>query len=418
MPTQLQEHALQLEPAPSQSVSQGSRERLRIMHVLACLGNGGTEFGVLKLIKGLGTEQFENRICITRQADSEFVRAHGLEGGLASAAGSGARYQFPLFRLRKIFQQYRPHIVHTRNWGGLEAVLAARLARVPVVIHSEHGYEVGNLAGVPLRQKAFRRVAFAMTDRVFTVTQELCKYHARQAWTNPRRIGVIHNGVDTALYAPSASARDRVRREFSLPPERLVLGSVGRLVPIKDYAALLKAAERLLQQKVDAHVLLVGSGPEFEQLSRCASESQLLKDRVTFVGASDRVSELLNAMDVFVLPSLGEGMSNTLLEAMATGLPLVATHVGGNLEVIGEEQSEWLFVPGDVRGLENRILRLANDSALRSHLGAACRARSLELFSLEQMIRSYHQLYSVAAAQHGIVCSHSGIARKVTEQTG
>ncbi|HKM84436.1 MAG TPA: glycosyltransferase [Candidatus Acidoferrum sp.] len=416
MQIQPQERPPTVKATPALAALRDCGQRLRIMHVLACLGHGGTEFGILKLKEGLGSEYFEHRICTTRQFDSEFVEAHGLNELLFAAAGSGKGLQFPILRLRKIFRQYQPHIVHTRNWGGLEAGLAARLAGVPVVIHSEHGYEVGNLAGVPLRQRVFRRFAYSIADQVVTVTRELRDYHVQQGWTKPERIRVIHNGVDTRRYSPSVQSRELVRSELGIPVQRLVVGSVGRLVPIKDYGTLLRAAECLAERKVDVHVLLVGKGSELESLSRQASESPLLKDRVTFAGASDRVPELLNGMDIFVLPSLGEGMSNTLLEAMAVGLPLIATRVGGNLEVIGQEQADGLFTPGDIPALTERILRLATNAGMRSRLGAAGRKRAMETFSLEGMMHSYCDLYINAAAKCGILPSVAGSAIGVAEQ--
>ncbi len=393
-------------------------ERLRIMHVLACLGNGGTEFGILKLKGGLDDQRFEHRICTTRGFDAEFVQTHRLNEILFVAAGSRPGFQFPMFRLRKIFRQYRPHIVHTRNWGGLEAVLAARLAGVPVVIHSEHGYEVSNLNGVPLRQKAFRRLAYSMADQIFTVTGELRDYHAQQGWIKPGRITVIHNGVDTIRYSPSAYSRELVRHEYGIPSRRFVIGSVGRLVSIKDHGTLLRAAERLVQCEVDAHVLLVGLGPEAERLKGQVNDSLALKGRVTFAESPDRVPEFLNGMDVFALTSLKEGMSNTLLEAMATGLPMVATSVGGNPEVLGEMCSEWLFAPGDVGALSERLLRLAKDPAIRLHLGNEGRRRALEMFSLEGMMQRYSDLYARAAVKCGILAnslsSKIGIAEQKT----
>src|SRR5208337_3232012 len=186
---------------------------LRIVHVVNCLSRGGMEFGILKLMTGLGSDKFEHRFCTTRKYDDDFVRAYGLEKILDVAAGSGKGLQFPLFRLKKIFQQYRPHIVHTRNWGALEAVPAARLAGVPVVIHSEHGYEIDNVAGLPMRRRLFRRMAYSMTDVIFTVTRELRDYHARQSWTAPDRIRVVYNGVDTDRFVPSLKMRVRTRRE-------------------------------------------------------------------------------------------------------------------------------------------------------------------------------------------------------------
>lgn len=393
-------------------------ERLRIMHVLACLGNGGTEFGILKLIEGLDPDRFEHRICVTRQYDNEFVKAHRLGEVLFSASGTRRGLQFPMFRLRKLFSQYRPHVVHTRNWGGLEAVLAARCTSVPAVVHSEHGYETMNMAGAPLRQRAFRRVAYSMANQVFTVTAELRDHHARQSWINPDSISVIHNGVDTVRYAPSEDSRELARVDFGIPRHRLVLGSVGRLVAIKDYGTLLRAAELLVTRGVDLHVLLVGLGPESERLKQQASNSQALRDRTTFAGTPERVPQLLNAMDVFILPSLKEGMSNTLLEAMATGLPLIATRVGGNPEVIGEESSEWLFAPGDCQGLAERVWRFAKNPEARVRISAANRERAVTRFSLGRMIEAYTDLYVRVATESGAVSSRLsqrlGLAEKRT----
>jgi len=376
--------------------------RLRVIHVVNYLRRGGTEFGILKLMEGLGDKHFDHRLCTTRQFDPEFVHAYHLEARLSVAGGTREGFQFPFFRLRKIFQQYRPHIVHTRNWGALEAVPAARLAGVPVVIHSEHGYEVDNMGGLPLRQRLFRRLAYGMADKIFTVSKELRDYHARQAWLHPERIDVLYNGVDAARFSPQAEIRARVRNEFGIPANRIVLGSVGRMVPIKDYGTLLKAAELLARKGVDVHVLLVGKGPELEALQGQAGELQCLRGRVSFLGTSDRVPELLNAMDVFVLTSLGEGMSNTLLESMATGLPVVATRVGGNPEVIGDEQSEWLFSTGDTKGLTERLERLALSTDSRTRCGDAGRRRVLRLFSLQEMWRRYRDLYTEAAANRDI----------------
>lgn len=380
----------------------GNGRRLRVMHVVNYLGRGGTELGVLKLMGGLSNEYFEHRLCTTRQFDPDFVRTYELMDILHVAGSSREGLQFPLFRLWKIFRQYRPHIVHTRNWGGLEAVPAARLAGVPVVIHSEHGYEVSSLGGIPRRQRIFRRMAYAMADKVFAVTRELCEYHAKQAWMRPDRIGVIRNGVDTLRFCPCTVMRDRIRRRLGFAEDCIVIGSVGRMVPIKDYSTLLEAAQQLAG-RINLHVLLVGNGPELDSLERRVRESAWLRGRVSFVGVSEQVPDLLNAMDIFVLPSLGEGMSNTLLEAMACGLPLVTTCVGGNPEVVEDGRSGWLFAPGDISRLTDRIERLAANPEIRRTLGEAARERALTVFSLDRMMESYRSLYLDAAARRGLL---------------
>jgi sugar transferase (PEP-CTERM/EpsH1 system associated) len=372
------------------------------MHIVNYLRRGGMEFGILKLMTGLGDEYFEHRLCTTRTFDSEFVQAYALSNLLSVAGTAREGLQFPLFRLRSIFRQFRPHVVHTRNWGAIEAIPAARLAGVPVIIHSEHGYEVENLAGLPRRQRVFRRIAYGMTDFVFAVTRELRDYHAQQAFVKPERIGVIYNGVDTQHFSSNSESRNRVRREFGISDDCFVTGSVGRMVPIKGYPEFLRAAEQLLCRGINLHVLLVGKGPDMESIQRQVKGSPLLARNVTLTGASDRVAEILNAMDVFVLPSLGEGMSNTLLEAMACGLPVVVSRAGGNPEVVEDQKSGWFFTPSDVRNLADQLERLAANTETRRQLGLNARERVVQLFSLGGMMQRYRSLYLGLAQRRGV----------------
>src|SRR5258708_23989399 len=208
-------HAVLTGPAPEDT------SRLRVLHVISYMGRGGAEMGILKLIAGLG-EGFEHRICTTRGFDADFVRSSISEEKMYVAGSSDLKLQFPLFRLARILRQFRPHIVHTRNWGAIEAVLAAKLTGVPVVIHSEHGYEVDMFAGLPMRRRIFRRAAYAMTDAGFAVTRALRDFHALHAWVRPEHMGVIYNGVDTQRFAPCREARIAMRKGLSLPEKSFV----------------------------------------------------------------------------------------------------------------------------------------------------------------------------------------------------
>jgi len=183
-------HAVLTGPTPEDD------NRLRVLHVISYMGRGGAEMGILKLIAGLG-EGFEHRICTTRGFDADFVRSSFSEGKVYVAGSSDLKLQFPLFRLGRIMRQYRPHIVHARNWGAIEAVAAAKLAGVPVVIHSEHGYEVDMFAGLPMRRRLFRRAAYAVADAIFAVTRELRDFSCAP-------------GVDS----PGAHGRDLQRRGY------------------------------------------------------------------------------------------------------------------------------------------------------------------------------------------------------------
>jgi glycosyltransferase involved in cell wall biosynthesis len=177
------------------------------------------------------------------------------------------------------------------------------------------------------------------------------------------------------------------------------------MVPIKDFCAILKAADALNRAGKETRVLLVGDGPELARLQQLAVELPSLAGKAVFAGASARVPEYLQALDAFVLSSLREGMSNTLLEAMATGLPLVATRAGGNPELVEEGRCGWFFQPGEAHALASHLERLHADASLRAQFGHASRRRALAVFSLERMIENYGQLYREAARRRGVLCA-------------
>jgi sugar transferase (PEP-CTERM/EpsH1 system associated) len=375
---------------------------LRLLHVVDRIGVGGTELNVLKLLRGLSFRVFDQRLCSIRRcsdpASPEF-RA-GFE--LISAGAREDGLQFVVPKIVGVIRAYRPQIVHSRNWGAIEAVVAARLAGVPIAVHSEHGYELEMFDGLPLRRRLLRRLAYGLADAVIAVTEELRDYHARQAWVSPERIRVIYNGVDTERFQPRPEQRASAREQLHLPATSFVIGSVGRLVPIKDYPTLLQAVERILARGADARVLLVGSGSDLDHLKGLVEASPLLASRVTFAGVCPNVPEMLAAMDAFVLPSVREGMSNTLLEAMSTGLPVIAMRVGGNPEIVEDGRSGWLLPPRDVGGLAHRLKQLAGSPETRQRLGSAGRQRVCERFRLAHMLANYQDLYQQLAERRGL----------------
>jgi sugar transferase (PEP-CTERM/EpsH1 system associated) len=393
---------------PLGETSPNTPGRLRVLHFFSYLGLGGTELTALRVVTNLGKDCFENRLCGLRGFEPQVLTLRYPDADLVSLPVGKEGFRIQILSIMRLIKAYRPHIVHSRNWGTIESILAARLAHVPIVVHSEHGYEMDTLAGLPQRRRLFRRVVYGMADAVFTVTGDLQQYHARQAWISPSRIRVIHNGIDTQLFAPNPHARRLILEKAGVPIDRFVVGSVGRLVPIKDHGTLLKSAELLVHRGIDVHVLLAGSGPELTRHRQYLEDSAALAGRVTFLGSSANVSEILNAMDVFVLPSISEGMSNTLLEAMACGLPVLATRVGGNPEVVGDERSGRGFVPGDINGLAQHLESLAGNVNLRRSLGTAARQRAVSMFSLERMVEDYRSLYMELAVRRGILARNSG----------
>lgn len=402
MISQVQDCSSQPVTALPDKVAESATRKIRILHVVSRLGLGGTEHGVLKLLRGLASEEFEHSICAVRGIDSGFGERVQPQVKLYSVGDPKPGFQFPLLRLARLMRELRPQIVHSRNFGALDAIPAARLAGVPVAIHSEHGYELEILSGLPLRRRLVCRAVFPAADALLTVTRELRKFHSRQSWMREDRFQVIYNGVDTQRFFPRPDEAPRHRTDQGIPPGRIVVGSVGRLVAIKDHRTLLNAVEQLVGNGKNIHVLIVGTGPEFEGLQAYSRQSPLLRDRVSFAGASDNVPELLSAMDIFVLPSICEGMSNTILEAMASGVPVIAGRTGGNPELIPEDRFGRLFTPRDNAELADQIARLADSAQLRVALGSAGRNRILQDFSLARMIADYRKLYLELASRRRV----------------
>ncbi len=386
--------------------ARAAHEPLRILHVFNAIRRAGTEMGVLKVAQGLSEEGFDHRLCTMWGYDAEFLERQGLSGKVSVAGHfdwtQRKASQHHLRKLIAIMQQHRPHIVHTRNWGTVEGILAARLTGVPAVIHSEHGHNADTTLSMSFRRRVMRRCLYAMADDLFTVSQELREFHARAAWMHPRRIRVIYNGVDSERFAPRPELRLPTRAKHGLPGDAFLVGYVGRMEAGKDIPTLLEAARILLRRGRKLHVVAVGEGFLLKRFLEEVSGSAELAGRVTFTGATDDVPLLLNSMDAFVLPSLGEGLSNTMLEAMASALPVVVTRVGGNPEVVEEGRSGLLFTPRDAAALAGHLELLLGDSELRQKLARAARDRVVTQFSLKSMLEGYRSLYLGVADRRGL----------------
>jgi sugar transferase (PEP-CTERM/EpsH1 system associated) len=361
------------------------------MHVIGTLGRGGLEQGVLKIATGLDPARFEQTICTISSLDympaRQDIRVIPLN---RSAKNPG----FITRDLLSLFAQERPHIVHSRNWTSIEAVLAARLARIPAVVHSEHGRDILPFTSEPLRRRLFRRACYRMADRVFAVSRELKQELVSALGISQDLFKVIYNGVDTRLFRPSAEKRAAQRTKLGISGSTMVVGCLGRLDLVKDHSTVLRAAEVAVNQGSDLLVILVGDGPQREPLEHQLRAMPTLRNRVIFAGRTFDATQWLRGFDVFALPSVFEGTSNTLLEAMATGLPVVATRVGGNIELVEENKSGLLFDVRDFHGLAAHLVRLAASPQLRQTLGAAARSHAEEVFPLDKMISNYSDMYA------------------------
>jgi sugar transferase (PEP-CTERM/EpsH1 system associated) len=361
------------------------------MHVVRTMATGGTEAGVRKLLSGLSKERFEQTIC-TLIEDPSSVIPTAIRGICLGRAPDKPAFLVP--QLARIFARERPDIVHSRNWATIEAVIAAWVTRVPVVIHSEHGRDLGTMGPQPWRRRALRRFCYGRADRVFCVSHELREYYRQELRLTPTwPFRVIPNGVDTQRFCPNSEARRTIREMLRAGTNTLVVGTVSRLDPIKDHATLLAAAEMACERGLALQLIIVGEGVCRRMLEQALANRPALQGRAHMVGDVNNVADWLNGFDVFVLPSLSEGMSNTLLEAMAVGLPIIATAVGGNLEVVEHGISGLLVQPQRPEEICSKLEQLGSSAALREKLGQNARQRVLSCFSLDRMLKSYEQMY-------------------------
>jgi sugar transferase (PEP-CTERM/EpsH1 system associated) len=372
-----------------------------VLHVIHHLRMGGMENGLINLINRMPAEKFRHAIACV-EGTSSFQQRIDKAGVEVFALH---RSQIGVWGLRRalyrLCRELRPAIVHSRNMSGLDALLPARLAAVPHRIHGEHGRDVDDLNGENKKNILLRRLHRPLVNRYITVSKDLERYLIGRVGVPAQRIEQIYNGVDTVRFGPVAQ-----KSVALLPPQfsgadKIVIGAVGRLQPVKDQATLLHAFAQLRerQPQLDCYLALFGDGPLRESLQRLAAVLQI-DERVHFAGAVDTVPEALRSLDLFVLPSLGEGISNTILEALASGLPVIATAVGGNVELIDAGETGALFEPRDVNALTGLLARYANDKALRRRQSVQARNTATSRFSLDAMVANYQRVYESLIASN------------------
>jgi sugar transferase (PEP-CTERM/EpsH1 system associated) len=360
--------------------------RPRILHVVDSLGVGGTENVLATLIERT-QNHVQHSVCCIREAGpmAPRVQARGVAVTVVGKA-PGHDWSLPL-RIAKLCRAQRPDVVHSRNWGSIDAIVGARLAGTPVVIHGEHGRDAADPHGSNTRRNRARRLLAHLADRMVAVSEQLRQWLIHDVGVRASKVCLLRNGVDISRFHAHVD-RDVLRARHGFAPTDFIVGTVGRLDAVKNQTALVDLAT----QVPDVHVVIVGDGPERSTLEQHV-ERQAAQRTVHLLGQRDDVADLLAMFDVFVLPSLAEGMCNTILEAMASGLPVVATGVGGNPELVADGVTGALVPPRDAQALTQAVERYARDARLRQLHGAAGRQRVQQDFTLDAMVNGYLALY-------------------------
>lgn len=372
-----------------------------IVHVVYRFAVGGLENGIVNLVNSLPAEAWRHMIVSLTDIDANFARRLTNANASFVALQKGPGHALPLYpKLYRLFRSACPAIVHTRNLAALEATIPAWAARVRVRVHGEHGRDAIDPDGRNVRRQWIRKLYRPFVSQYIALSPDLERYLAGPVGVAPDRIERIVNGVDTARFRPVQARRSIERCPFAHPDLWLV-GTVGRMEKVKDQtnlaAAFVAACEQSEIARRRMRLVIIGDGPlhgDVDAILRAAG----VRDLAWLAGARDDVPEILQGLDCFVLPSLAEGVSNTVLEAMATGLPVIATRVGANAELVEQGLSGELVPAADSDALARAMLALQADRNRAAAMGRAGRARVEQRFSLDRMIDRYHALYSRLAA--------------------
>lgn len=367
-----------------------------VAHVIHRLDVGGMENGLVNLLNHMPVERYRHAIiCMTdytrfsERLQREDVSLHALHKREGKDLGVHRR-------LWRLLRELRPAIVHTRNLATLEGQVTAALAGVRARVHGEHGWDIADLDGSRDKHRHMRRLVRPLVGRYIALSRHQMDYLQQRVGVGTGRLTHICNGVDTGRFHPRESARTGPWPPGFASPEDIVIGSVMRMQAVK---APLDLVEAFIALRESAPVpferlrlVIVGDGPLRTQ-ARQRLEAAGVAQQAWLPGAREDIPECLRAMDLFVLPSLAEGICNTILEAMASGLPVIATEVGGNPDLVTPGKTGALVPAGTPAALAEAIRNALAHPGARKRMGQAARIRAEAAFSMDAMVAGYLGVY-------------------------
>ncbi len=374
-----------------------SQTPVLVFHLITELSIGGAQNALLHLLEKMDRERFTAMVVCYYNGDGAIGRKLRSLGVTVIELGMVHKYQLhALIKLFLLLKQLRPVILHTWMFhANIPGRILGRLAGVPVIISSEHtlGQE-GHF-----RQWA-NRMSAGLCDQIVCVSQAVSQFAQTQIGLPPRKISVIPNGIELDEFK-DLFGKKQSRKMLGLPADGLIIGTIGRPRPVKGFHFLLKAFVLLEKKVPDALLVFVGNGPDEGKLKKMALESGICQ-KIYFLDDRDDIPNVLPAFDLFVLPSIWEGMGIVILEAMAAGLPVLATRVGGVPELVLPDVTGVLVAPSDPEAWIDPLKRLLEEPALRTRLGAQGRKRVEDLFNIQNTVKKTEALYTTLLIQKGI----------------
>lgn len=352
-----------------------------VLYVTLSLDIGGLEVLLVELLQKIEKERYN--LCVCALQKEGMLKAELERLGIpvyTIPKKEGIDYFLP-FKLKALIKQIQADIVHTHNstpWIYTAAAISLLNAKTHL-IHTKHS----NLDADKTQLQKAERFASKVTGYIIADSQSVIDFMVEKQNIAQDKIRLIYNGIDVDKFNLAVPHRqDNIKR----------IGIVARLVPVKDHKNLLEGFTLLSRKLPDVELVIIGDGPLKDKLT--AQVKQLrLESRVKFLGSRRDIPELLQQLDVFVLCSIDEGMPISLLEAMAAGLPVVATSVGGNREIIIENETGLLIPPQNPEALAEAMLRILTNEPLASAMSKEAVRVVAERFSINKMVQGYTSLY-------------------------
>ena len=376
-----------------------------VMHIVYRFDTGGLENGIVNLLNHMPAHAYRHVIvALTDVTDfrHRIVRNDVEFIALQKKPGHGV-WLYP--RLYSLMRERRPAIVHTRNLAALEAVVPAWLARVPVRLHGEHGRDVSDLDGSKRRYQWMRRIYRPFVSHYFALSRDLADYLTGKVDVSTARVTQVYNGVDVDTFKPAGTVPLGMAGCPFDPARHWIVGTVGRMQTVKDQPTLVDAFLLVLRQRPELRerlrLVLIGDGP-LREVCRQRLDAAGASNLAWLPGERGDVADLMRGLHCFVLPSLAEGISNTILEAMSSGLPVVATAVGGNADLVTHGETGEIVPSGDAELMADSLSRLASEPSRAAEMGRAGRSKVESRFSMPAMVNAYSIVYDrqLAVAQY------------------
>jgi sugar transferase (PEP-CTERM/EpsH1 system associated) len=370
--------------------------RIKILHVVYSFNTGGMENGLVNLINNLPQDRYEHVICVLTEGSDSFSRISGSNARLVQL-NKPDRHDYSIaFKIGALVRKYRVDVVHTRNWASLlDGVVGSLSGGCNRIVHSEHGKELDDLRAGSILRTMLKRICYFKVRKLITVSNALAQEILFNRECSGSKLQTIINGVDCKrFYARSAEEVAHYRNLYGLPENSFLVGSIGRMTKVKDLEYQIDLCT--MARNKAYHFVLVGDGPERARLENIV-KSRGLSNRCSFLGEINNVENILSCFDAFINTSRYEGISNTILEAMASGIPVVANRVGGNCEIVKDGVTGYLIGQNRKEEFLDKLDLLRSDTALHNELSLYARDTARNEYSLETMVQKYAQMYSSVA---------------------